>query len=198
MNSNNHNFLKKLQKGNQEAYNYLVDIYHHELCIYASSLSRDMYTAEDIVQNVFLKLWEQREKLNSKFSIKSFLYRSVYNEFINQYRKKETLTVVEEHYNSSLNIIVKEENTSEISNLIVLVKQEIQHLPPRCKEMFLLSKQEGLTNIEIAQYLEISIKAVENQMTKAFSIIRKKVTKKTNTILLLLFGIRPKKSPLIL
>ncbi|MDO5977469.1 RNA polymerase sigma factor [Flavivirga spongiicola] len=190
-------FLKKLKKGNQEAYNYLVDIYHHELCVYAGSLSRDIHTAEDIVQNVFLKLWEQREKLNSKFSIKGFLYRSVYNEFIDQYRKKMALTVVEEYYNSRLNTITEEEDTTEIANLITLVKQEIQHLPPKCKEMFLLSKQEGLTNVEIAQYLKVSIKAVERQMTRAFSIIRKKVGEKMHTILFLLFGMHPKQNQLI-
>ncbi len=181
------NFLIKLKKGNLEAYDYLVDSYCHELCVYAGSLARDKYAAEDIVQNVFLKLWEQRAKLNSKFSIKSFLYRSVYNEFIDQYRKKVTLTEVENEYNRRLNSMVTSENTSEINDLIALVKEEIQHLPPRCKEMFILSKQEGLTNIEIAQYLKVSTKAVERQMTRAFSIIRKKVGEKTKTILFLLF-----------
>lgn len=195
-NSNNIEFLKKLKKGNQEAYNYLVDTYHHELCVYAGSLSRDIYLAEDIVQNVFLKLWEQRDKLNTKFSVKGFLYRSVYNEFIDQYRKKMTLTVVEEYYNNKLDTIAEEETSTEIANLIALVKQEIQNLPPKCKEMFLLSKQKGLTNVEIAQYLKISVKAVERQMTRAFSTIRKKVGKKMHTILFLLFGRYPKRSQL--
>ncbi|WP_299551555.1 RNA polymerase sigma-70 factor [Seonamhaeicola sp.] len=181
------NFLKKLKKGNLEAYDYLVDSYYHELCVYAGSLARDKYAAEDIVQNVFLRLWEQKAKLSSKFSIKSFLYRSVYNEFINQYRKKVTLTEVENEYNRRLNAIVTIENTSEIADLIALVKEEIQHLPPRCKEMFLLSKQEGLTNTEIAQYLKVSTKAVERQMTRAFSIIRKKIDKKLHAVLFLLF-----------
>ncbi|GAA3575702.1 RNA polymerase sigma-70 factor [Snuella lapsa] len=184
----NIDFLEKLKKGKLEAYNYLVDEYHHELCVYAGNLTRDIFTAEDIVQNVFLKLWEQREKLNSKFSIKSFLYRSVYHEFINQYRKKVTLTEVEKEYNNRLNTIIEGENTAEITNLIAMVKAEIQHLPPKCKEMFLLSKQEGLTNVEIAQYLKVSTKAVERQMTRAFSIIREKVGKKTDSILFLLFA----------
>ena len=72
-------------------------------------------------------------------------------------------------------------------NLIALVKEEIQHLPPKCKEMFLLSKQEGLTNIGIAQYLKISMKAVERQMTRVFSIIREKIGDELQTILFLLF-----------
>ncbi len=188
-------FLNKLKKGNLQAYNHLVDTYHHQLCVYAGSLSRDMYVAEDIVQNVFLKLWEQRYKLNPKFSVKGFLYRAVYNEFINQYRKKVALTSVEEYYSSRLDTIIEDEdNKTEVTNLIALVKQEIQYLPPKCKEMFLLSKQEGLTNVEIAQYLKISIKAVERQMTRAFSIIRKKTGEKMHTILFILLEAYRKQS----
>lgn len=185
--SGNLDVLKKLKEGNQEAYNYLVETYHHELCVYARSLSRDIYLAEDIVQNVFLKLWEKRDKLNPNFSVKGFLYRSVHNEFIDQYRKKMTLSAIEERYYSRLKTIVMKEDTIEILNLIALVKEEIQHLPPKCKEMFLLSKQEGLTNIGIAQYLKISMKAVERQMTRAFSIIREKIGDELQTILFLLF-----------
>lgn len=185
--SGNLDVLKKLKEGNQEAYNYLVETYHHELCVYARSLSRDIYLAEDIVQNVFLKLWEKRDKLNPNFSVKGFLYRSVHNEFIDQYRKKMTLSAIEERYYSRLKTIVMKEDTIEILNLIALVKEEIQHLPPKCKEMFLLSKQEGLTNIGIAQYLKISMKAVERQMTRAFSIIPEKIGDELQTILFLLF-----------
>ena len=187
---NNIEFLKKLKKGNQEAYSYLVDKYHHELCVYAGSLSRDIYLAEDIVQNVFLKLWEKRDKLNTKFSIKGFLYRSVYNEFIDQYRKKSNLAIVEEHYNNKLKAIASEETSNETANLIALVKKEIQNLPTKCKQMFLLSKQQGLTNVEIAQFLNITTKAVERQMSRAFSTIRKNLGKKMHTILFLLFGNR--------
>lgn len=126
------------------------------------------------------------------------MFRSVYNEFINQYRKKVTLTAVEEHYNNKLYTIVEEESTTETANLIALVKQEIQNLPPKCKEMFLLSKKEGLTNVEIAQHLKISVKAVEHQMTRGFSILRKKVGEKTHIILLFLFGKYLKKKKLVL
>jgi RNA polymerase sigma-70 factor (ECF subfamily) len=69
------------------------------------------------------------------------------------------------------------------------VKLEIENLPPKCKQTFLLSKQEGLTNMEIAEYLNVSIKSVEAHITKAFSILRKKVGDKMNGILFLLFGI---------
>ncbi|WP_420804775.1 sigma factor-like helix-turn-helix DNA-binding protein [Wocania ichthyoenteri] len=81
--------------------------------------------------------------------------------------------------------------------LINIVKQQIELLPPKCKETFLLSRHEGLTNVEIAIYLNISTKAVECQMTRAFSTIRKKVGEKLHTILFLLFGRHPRRSQLI-
>jgi len=141
---------------------------------------------------VFLKLWQKRDKLNTKFSIKGFLYRSIYNEFIDQYRKKTNLTIVEEQYINKLKTIATDELSDKTANLIALVKKEIQNLPPKCKQMFLLSKKEGLTNVEIAEYLNVTTKAVERQMTVAFSFIRKKLDDKTDSILFLLFDINNK------
>ncbi len=71
-----------------------------------------------------------------------------------------------------------------------LVKQEIENLPPKCKQIFLLSKQDGLTNIEIAEFLNVSIKSVEAHITKAFSILRKTVGEKVNSVLFLLFSMK--------
>ncbi len=69
---------------------------------------------------------------------------------------------------------------------------EIQNLPPKCKQTFLLSKQEGLTNVEIAEYLNVSIKSVEAHITKVFSILRKSIGDKMHGILFLLFGVNRK------
>jgi RNA polymerase sigma-70 factor (ECF subfamily) len=113
----------------------------------------------------------------------------VYNEFINQHRKKTNLITLEKEYIKTLNTILENEDTSELSTLVAIVKQEIQDLPPKCKEIFILGKQEGLTYAEIAEHLNISFRTVENQMSKAFVIIRQRVGDKMNTILFLLFGI---------
>ncbi|MGS2738226.1 RNA polymerase sigma factor [Sinomicrobium sp. M5D2P17] len=186
--SNYEKLIKQLKKGNEQAFSQLVDKYHHSLCIYARSLSHDPYKAEDIVQNVFLKTWEQRKRLKPDFSIKNFLYRSVYNEFIDQYRKYQSVTELEKKYIEALDTLVEEEEENPLAKLIALVSQEIQNLPPKCRKVFVLSKRDGLTNTEIAEYLDISVKAVEAQMTKAFCLIRKKVGNKSNTMLFILYG----------
>lgn len=186
--------INALKKGDSKAYTFLVNNYHHKLCMYAFSLTNNHDLSEDIVQNVFMGIWKQRQKLKDDFVVKSYLYRSVYNEFLDQYRKQKSVLALEKKYIDALSTIVEQEDESSLERLINLVKHEIENLPPKCKQVFLMSKQEGLTNIEIAEYLNVSIKSVEAHITKAFSILRKSVGDKMNGILFLLFGV---KKPLI-
>lgn len=185
--SNDLDLIAALKKGESKSYSFLVDSYHHRLCVYAYGLTNDLSQSEDIVQNVFISIWKQRLNLKDDFSVKNYLYRSVYNEFIDQYRKKRAVVALEKKYIDALSTIVEEDETS-LDKLMALVKQEIENLPPKCKQTFILSKQEGLSNIEIAEYLNISIKSVEAHITKAFSILRKTVGEKINGLLFLLFG----------
>lgn len=185
--SNNEYLIGFLKKGNEKAYEFLMDTYYQRLCVYANSLCKDIYTSEDIVQNVFSRVWERRHKLMESRSIKSYLYQSVHNEFINQYRRKSKLLMVEHEYHEAL-IKVLDEDASAINKLIDLVKEEIQNLPPKCKKIFLLGKQEGLTYLEISEHLGVSFRTVENQMSKALAIIRKRVGDRMENILFLLFS----------
>ena len=85
------------------------------------------------------------------------------------------------------NTITRRDEKS-LEKLMNIVKEEIDKLPPKCKQTFLLSKEEGLTNVEIAEFLNVSIKSVEAHITKAFSILRKSIGEKVEGILFLLFG----------
>ena len=183
-------FIKALKHGESKAYTFLVDTYHYKLCVYAYGLTNDHDLSEDIVQNVFIRIWKNRLKLKDDFSVKGYLYKSVYNEFIDQYRKQKSVLSLEKKYIDALSVLVEEESESSLVKLIAIVKKEIEKLPPKCKQTFLLSKKEGLTNIEIAEYLGISIKSVEAHITKAFSILRKSTGDKMNGILFLLFDQR--------
>lgn len=187
--TNDTSLILALKEGNPKAYNFLVNTYHHKLCIYAISLTNNHDLSEDIVQNVFMAVWKRRLKLKDDFVVKNYLYRCVYNEFIDQYRKQKSVLALEKKYIDALSTIVEQEDESSLEQLINAVKQEIENLPPKCKQTFLLSKEEGLTNIEIAEYLNVSIKSVEAHITKAFSILRKTVGNKTDGDLFLLFVI---------
>jgi RNA polymerase sigma-70 factor (ECF subfamily) len=185
--SDNIQLIHALKMGDPKAYTFLVNTYHHKLCVYAYSFTHDHNLSEDIVQNVFMRIWNKRQNLKSDFVITSFLYKSVYNEFIDQYRSQKSVYPLEKKYIDALNAIVENEEEHSLERIIKLVKREIQNLPPKCKEIFLLSKEEGLTNIEIAEYKNISIKSVEAHITKAFSILRNSLGENTNVYLFLMF-----------
>ena len=189
--SDNTFFISELIKGEQKAYTYLVDTYHHRLCAYALSLTHDKDAAEDIVQNVFIKIWKRRNQLKPDFSINSYLYKSVYNEFIDSYRKQKAIIPLEKKYLDALNYVVEDDDQT-LDQAIKIIKKEIEDLPPKCKEIFLLSKEEGLTNIEIAEYKQVSIKSVEAHITKAFFILRGKIKGRIESIMFFLYK-KPKK-----
>ena len=183
----NEELIRSLIKGDEQAFSFLINTFHKKLFVYALSLTNDTSMTQDIVQNVFLRTWEHRKNLNPDFSIKSFLYKAVYNEFINQYHRNKCISNLEKIYVEALNNTVVESNDALLEKKIALVTQEIGKLPAKCKETFLLSKKEGLTNMEIAEYLNVSIKCVEAQITKAYSILRDKVTSRLCEILFLIF-----------
>ena len=186
--SNSEQLIKHLKKGNKNAHTYLINLYYDKLCDYASNLSRDHYMSEDIVQNVFIKIWDKRARLKTHFVIKKYLYKAVYNEFIDQYRKDIATTALEKKYIEELDLYLENEDEQKLMELMNLVKQQIELLPPKCKETFLLSRYEGLTYVEIAEYLNVSIKTVEDHMSRAFTTLRKKVGEKMHRLLFLLFG----------
>ncbi len=170
-------FILLLKSGDESAFTELINKYNRRLFAYAVSLSGDYSLAKDIVQDVFLKTYEYRKRLNPEFSIEGFLYRSVYNQFINVYHKNKSLLKVHDEYVRFLNQIIDESKDSEFDKLIKIVNESINNLPKRCKEIFVLSKKEGYTNLEISEILNISIKTVEAQITIAFKSIRLQVLK---------------------
>ncbi|MCM4174127.1 RNA polymerase sigma-70 factor [Arenibacter sp. TNZ] len=184
--------IEGLKMGNESAYGYLVDYYHNRLCVYANSLIKDNLIAEDIVQNVFIQVWEKRNKLKHDFSLENYLYKSVHNKFIDQYRKGKAVMALEKKYIAALELAVDEKDEIQEQKILNILLDSIQELPPKCKQIFLMSKKEGLTNTEISEYLDISKKTVEGQITKAFGILKEKLGKKYEAVLMLIFGVNTK------
>lgn len=182
---------KELETGNQQALVFLMDKYHKPLCLYIHSISNNYELSQDIVQNVFVKIWEDRSRIQSINHIKSFLYKSAYNGFLNQFRKDKRILTIKEHHLKALYEIIENEDDYSLQKQIKLVKLEIEKLPVRCKQTFLLSKQDGLTIIEIADYMNVSTRTVEGQINKAFKILREKLKDKIKPILFLLLGLEP-------
>ena len=188
----NQQLAQRLILGDCKAYDFLMNSYYQRLCVYAQSLCNDHNMAEDIVQNVFVKVWFKRKKINPDLSIKSYLYKSVYNEFINLYRKNKPVIYLEKKYFEAIDLVVDIE-PEELDGLIKLMNIEIENLPSKCREIFLMNKKEGLTHTEISEYLNISIKTVEGHITRAFKILTEKLGTKVEAVLFLLFGFNKKK-----
>lgn len=167
--------LDEIRKGNKKAFAYIFDNYYSHLCNYIYSYTKNAKQAEDIVQDSMLIIWENRQKIKPQKSVKNYIFKIAYHQFIDNYRKdKKHLDYVEEIKQTSFNhFSEKDEEYLESKNAILL--REIQNLPPKCKEVFLLNKQSGLKYKEIAEELNISIRTVENHISKAMKLIKKRI-----------------------
>ncbi len=182
--------IKDLINGEENSFIYLVDQYNQRLYGYAMTLTNDQARSQDIIQNVFLRTWEKRKKIKITTSLQNYLFKAVHNEFVNQYKKNRSTMILEQKYFDALEKAANSYDEVSFGKAIEKIMEEIQNLPPKCREVFVLSRKEGLTNIEISNYLNISTKTVEAHVTKGFSILRKKLGDKIETILFLAFGMK--------
>lgn len=178
MYQNDQQLIKDLVDGNSLAFRYLFDIYYSPLCGYVTNFTSDPDLAEDIVQNSLLIIWRKRKKLHITISLKSYLYKICYNEYIDYYRKNKK---IREHLEKlKYEEIERLKENMEADPEIINLKKEklrkaIKNLPEKCREVFLLNKYEGLTYAEIAEELGISLKTVENHLGNALKRLRKEL-----------------------
>jgi RNA polymerase sigma-70 factor (ECF subfamily) len=167
-------FYRNLQENDNLAWRQLVNLYSDRLYAYALSLSSDHNVSSDIVQQVFINLFESKHRIDPKYSLKSFLYKSTYNLFVDNYRKKKSMSLLHEQYYHLLDQFVTNTDEEDFSKKINLLNDLIETLPLKTKEVFTLSKHNGLTNTEISEILDVSVKTVEGHITRAFKLLRKK------------------------
>lgn len=177
--------LESLRKGDERAYKNLYDIYHTDLVVYCYNLTKDQDRAEDIVQQTMVKIWMKRDTLNIQSSIKNYLYRSVFNTFLKEYRKlkKEEVALSELKNSALLDFMERDETVLE--ERMKLLESAIDQLPKKNKEVFILSKKSGYKHKEIAAQLEISEKAVEKHISRATQAIKKWLNDNKNSFVLI-------------
>jgi len=166
---------KSQENSDLMTFTVLFEKHYSFLCNYVLRLSNDPDLAEDIVQSCFVKLWNRRKKVEHDKRLKSYLVKICHNEFLQHIKKtKKEKTVL---YELRSEIIYEQYNEDEISKnkKIEQLREVIDELPPRCKEIFIYSKFEKLKYAEIAEKMGISKKTVEIQISKAFSVLRKRL-----------------------
>lgn len=162
-----------LRQGDKQAFRKIYEIHVESLRVFVNSYTKNREQTSDIVQDTFLKLWGNRSQLDYSKSIKSLLFKMSYNIFVDNYRKRQRETNMLEGWMYKRLMQVVAGDKEEKKHKAKLVRDAIETLPPRCKEIFLLSKFEQLKYQEIADRLNISVKTVEAQMGKAFRLVKK-------------------------
>jgi len=168
----------------------LFKSHYSQLCSYANLFLNDPDAAEDVVQEVFFKLWKNREKLTINTTIKSYLFRAVRNgcmNVIDHISVREAYKIVNEEdiKDSEKNLI----NETVVSELEQRIKETIDQLPAERRKIFIMSRFDGLKYREIAEKLNISVKTVENQMYQALRFLREKLVDYLPLILLIFKGL---------
>lgn len=164
----------QIKKGDEAAFSRLFDGYYSALCFYAGKYLGDMDQSRSLVQQLFVDLWLNKDKVEIKQSVKSYLFRSVKNRCIDHLRKEKiNIGISAPAYD--LNQIPFRDLVEE-AELNDRINASINKLPEKCREVFLLCRYEGLKYAEIAQKLNISVKTVEMQMGIALKKLRESLS----------------------
>lgn len=159
-----------IKKDDYTSYNQLFLRYYNRLCAFVFIIIQNNSASEDVVQELFIRLWTQRKKLDIKESVVAYLYRSSKNAALNYLRsennRKKTLDKM------PFTDWQSDENQMEQIEFSTALHQCIDQLPERCKEVFLLSRFEGLKHKEISEQLGTSVKTIKNQIWKSLQQIK--------------------------
>jgi len=162
--------LKLIQKGDKQAFKYLFDSFFAALCRFLRMFVGDHSIAEDIALDVFTSIWEKRADLDIKISWKAYLFQAARNKALNYNRYNNRFVPVSDW---SLYEKSYQDYSLELKELELLIREAVCTLPDLCRDIFHKSRMEYKTNKKIAGELDISVKYVEAQITKALKMIRK-------------------------
>jgi RNA polymerase sigma-70 factor, ECF subfamily len=170
----------ELKKGSIQAFDALFRNYANRLFLFAKGLLKSDADAEEIVQEVFVRIWEKRLELNEYKNFKSFVFTIAYHCIISQIRAKARTMEHLHHYMA----LIGQENTetnseNEFTQLEEIARKTIDKLPQKRREIYIMSRIEGLTNQEIADRLNISKNTVENQITQATKFMKEQLSGQT-------------------
>ncbi len=178
---------KRIKKGDIKAFDLLYHTYSQKLYGFAFSMLKNHEDAKEIVQETFFRIWEKRERIDPSGSVQAFLFSVSYHTTIDLLRQK----LRNDQYRIYLQNQLPEQDNAEkdpayFQELIRILNETVSTLPEQRKNIYLLSREEGLSHKEIAEKLKISVKTVENQITLALKTIRKQLTSNDLLSLLLL------------
>lgn len=153
----------------------LFERYYNSVCQAIFGLVRERNQTEDLAQNVFIRFWEKRHKIEIRESYGAYFRKMAVNEALMFLRKNNRWHIEEIEPNKHTQPVENVERTYLQNELSEQINNAINTLPPKCRTVFLLSRFEDLTYKEIAEKMGISVKTVENQMGKALRVLRREM-----------------------
>ncbi len=176
--------FQKIKSGDKAALEYCYKKYFTGLYYYSKGIVKNATVAKDIVQECFMKIWENKESIIVQTSLSSYLYKMVYNYSLNHLKHQ---SVIEKHKTTQKALLeyasVYSTITNESGQSILIVKEfskriddAIENLPDKCKQIFKLSRFDGLKNYEIAEKLNVSLNTVQKQISIALSKLREQLS----------------------
>jgi len=165
--------LTRIRNNDKDAFKSLYNRYSKKIYFFSLKYLSNNVEAEELVQSVFINIWENRETLNATGSVKSYIYKSAVNYIYNYLRKKAIRArfIESEIHKSEIHSNLTYEQVF-LHDLERSINSIVETLPAQQRKIFQLSRYEGLTHKEIAKKLDLSVRTVENQMYRALKIIK--------------------------
>lgn len=180
MSFSENDLVAMMKNDSQEAFFIFYRKYLPVVEDFAFSLVKDRDISREIAQNVFIKIWDRRKKLDDVESLRSYLFRMTRNAVYDYFRSCRGMTVGLDDVAGSIDLsefVVDEDSSESIDsrNLLVKVLIEMDALPEKCRRVFIMSRMLGMKNREIADSLGVSVKTVEYHISNALATLRKNI-----------------------
>ena len=163
------------------------------LCCFAQKYVKDFETAKEIVQDAYISMWEKRETIDMERAVKSYLTMVIHNKCTNYLRDNRKFDKYIIDIENLLDVPEYESSDSMVADeLKISIDSAINELPEKCREIFILNRYENLKYQEIADKLQISVKTVESQMSKALQHMRVRLAEYVTVFVALVIGLLSK------
>lgn len=165
--------VKKIREGDKDAFERLFHKYYARLCVFSNSYVKSIDTSRDVVQDVYIKIWDNRENFFITQSLKAYLYQAVRNQSLNYIDKNSQKLRLEKNL-TKLKELDASENETELNTeeLTEKIWKLVDQLPERRRTIFILYRKHGLSYKEIGEVMDIKRKTVENQMGRSLKFLR--------------------------
>ena len=165
--------IDRFKAGDQSAYEMIFRFYYPGLVLFASQYVMYEEDAEEIVQDFFVRVWQKRDQVNQTGTLKPYFFTSVKNSSLNfLYKQKHQDKLIQEIVHISENNLLYQPDVFVLSDLQDAIRKAVNSLPPKCREVFILSRINGLKNEDIANKLNLSKRTVETHVSNGLKQLR--------------------------